>query len=120
MIIHSLGIQSRCLLPIHDCIAKKEMTCGHFKRLHIFTHIKKYSADNFYVVMSTTPLSSWSFASLEWRFIRFYYLKKWIKGRSLVTALFKGGLSDEMLNHSYSPAANVLTSFEHNFASTRR
>ena len=37
-----------------------------------------------------------------------------------MTLLFKGGLSDEEVNHSYRPATNVLTSSEYNFASTRR
>ena len=49
-----------------------------------------------------------------------YYLKEWIKGRSLMTPLFKGGLSDGVVNHSYRPATNVLASSEYNFASTRR
>ena len=36
-----------------------------------------------------------------------------------MTPLFKVDPSDEVLNHSYRPATNVLTSSEYNFASTR-
>ena len=110
-----------------DCIAKTKSFAGIcceyvcYRRFKvIYVNVNYYSADIFCVLMSTTPLSAWSFASLEWRFTPFYCLKKWIKGRSLVTPLFKGGLSDEVLNHSHRPAANVLSCFEHNPASTRR